>query len=121
MLEFVQIVSSPIGAFLVLALAAYLEVQCDACFQSGLYHSSGVGQIGWFIAGTVVLVCYSLFLELCQARFRQAYGYLCGSLLCRGAGQGDSWKQLCPLILEPASKYPVDGVEQLPRDSNQRL
>ena len=40
---------------------AYLEVQGDACFQSGLYLSAGMKQVGWFTAGTVVLVCYSLF------------------------------------------------------------
>ena len=38
-----------------------------------------------------------------------------------GLGQRDPWKQLCPLILEPASKYPVDGVKQLPRNSYECL
>jgi hypothetical protein len=37
------------------------------------------------------------------------------------SGQSDPWKQLCPLILQAASKYPVYGVEQLPRNSNERL
>lgn len=37
--QFSQFVSSPVGAFVVLAVAAYLEVQGDACFQSGLYQS----------------------------------------------------------------------------------
>jgi small multidrug resistance family-3 protein len=55
--QFSEIVSSPIGAFAVLALAAYREVQGDACFQSGLHHSSGTKQIGWFFAWTAVLVC----------------------------------------------------------------
>jgi len=31
-------------------------VQRDACFQSGLYHSTGMKQIVWFVAGTAVLV-----------------------------------------------------------------
>ena len=69
-----QIVSSPIGAFTVLALAAYLEVQGDACFQSGLRHSVGTKQIGWFVAGTVVLVCYSLFLNSSQIDFGKLLG-----------------------------------------------
>jgi hypothetical protein len=69
-----QIVSSPIGAFFVLALAAYLEVQGDACFQSGLYHSSGVKQIAWFAAGTAVLVCYSLFLNSSKIDFGKLLG-----------------------------------------------
>ena len=72
--QFSQIVSSPIGAFFVLALAAYLEVQGDACFQSGLYHSSGVKQIAWFAAGTVVLVCYSLFLNSSKVDFGKLLG-----------------------------------------------
>jgi hypothetical protein len=74
MSPFSQVVSSPIGAFVVLALAAYLEVQGDACFQSGLYHSSGAKQIGWFVTGTVVLVCYSLFLNASKIDFGKLLG-----------------------------------------------
>jgi hypothetical protein len=74
MTQFSQIVSTPIGAFFVLAIAAYLEVQGDACFQSGLYHSSGTKQIGWFVAGTVVLVCYSLFLNSSKIDFGKLLG-----------------------------------------------
>src|ERR1700744_3179230 len=69
-----QIVSSPFGVFAVLAFAAYLEVQGDACFQSGLYHSSGVKQIGWFVAGMLVLVCYSLFLNSSKIDFGKLLG-----------------------------------------------
>ena len=54
--SFPQITSSPIGTFIVLAIAAYLEVQGDACFQSGLYHSSGLRRVGWFLMGALVLV-----------------------------------------------------------------
>ena len=74
MSQFSQIVSSPIGVFAVLALAAYLEVQGDACFQSGLHHSAGVKQMGWFVAGTVVLVCYSLFLNSSKIDFGKLLG-----------------------------------------------
>jgi hypothetical protein len=72
--QFNQMVSSPIGIFAVLTLAAYLEVQGDACFQSGLHHSSGVRQIAWFIAGTAVLVCYSLFLNSSKIDFGKLLG-----------------------------------------------
>ena len=72
--QFSQIISSPVGAFVVLALAAYLEVQGDACFQAGLYHSSGAKQIGWFVAGTAVLVCYSLFLNSSKIDFGKLLG-----------------------------------------------
>ncbi len=69
-----QIVASPAGTFAVLALAAYLEVQGDACFQAGLYRSSGTKQIGWFLAGTVVLVGYSLFLNASKIDFGKLLG-----------------------------------------------
>jgi drug/metabolite transporter (DMT)-like permease len=69
-----QLVSSPVGAFVVLALAAYLEVQGDACFQSGLYHASGPRRLGWFLVGTVVLVCYSLFLNASKVDFGKLLG-----------------------------------------------
>jgi drug/metabolite transporter (DMT)-like permease len=72
--QFSQLFSTPVGAFLVLAVAAYLEVQRDACFQSGLYRSSGAKQIGWFVAGAVVLVCYSLFLNFSQIDFGKLLG-----------------------------------------------
>ncbi len=71
---FNQIVLTPIGVFVVLVLAAYLEVQGDACFQSGLYHFSGAKQIGWFITGALVLVCYSLFLNSSKIDFGKLLG-----------------------------------------------
>ncbi len=71
---FSQLVSSSAGTFVVLALAAFLEVQGDACFQAGLYHSSGAKQIGWFAAGTIVLVCYSLFLNSSRIDFGRLLG-----------------------------------------------
>jgi hypothetical protein len=37
------------------------------------------------------------------------------------SGQRDPWKQLCPLVLQAAPKYPVYSVQQLPRNSNERL
>jgi hypothetical protein len=72
--QFTQIVSSPLQAFVVLALAAYLEVQGDACFQAGLYHSSGGKRIGWFVAGAIVLVFYSLFLNSSKVDFGKLLG-----------------------------------------------
>jgi drug/metabolite transporter (DMT)-like permease len=69
-----QFVSNPIGAFLVLALAAYLEVQGDACFQSGLYHASGAKRLGWFVLGALVLVGYSLFLNASKVDFGKLLG-----------------------------------------------
>ena len=72
--QFSQVISMPIGGLIVLALAAYLEVQGDACFQAGLHHSSGSKQIGWFVAGTAVLGCYSLFLNYSRIDFAKLLG-----------------------------------------------
>jgi hypothetical protein len=72
--QLTQIVSTPVGTFAVLALAAYLEVQGDACFQSGLYHASGMRRVGWFLVGTAVLVCYSLFLNSSNIDFGKLLG-----------------------------------------------
>jgi hypothetical protein len=69
-----QIVSTPVGTFAVLALAAYLEVQGDACFQAGLYHASRMRRVGWFLAGTAVIVCYSLFLNSSNIDFGKLLG-----------------------------------------------
>ena len=72
--QFNRLISTPYGAFLILAIAAYLEVQGDACFQSGLHHASGAEQLGWFVAGAVVLVCYSLLLNSSRIDFGKLLG-----------------------------------------------
>ena len=69
-----QLISSPIGAFAVLALAAILEVFGDACFQSGLYRSSGTSRGLWFLAGTLILATYGLFVNLPQWDFGKLLG-----------------------------------------------
>ena len=50
-----QIVSSPLGAFGVLVVAASLEVLGDSFFQSGLYRSSGTTRAVWFGVGVGVV------------------------------------------------------------------
>jgi small multidrug resistance family-3 protein len=69
-----RVVASPFGAFTVLTLAACLEVFGDACFQSGLYRSSGATRIGWFIAGVALLGFYGLFVNLPQWDFGRLLG-----------------------------------------------
>jgi len=69
-----RFVSLPIGAFTVLALAALLEVFGDACFQSGLYRSTGTTRAGWFVAGTLVLASYGLFVNIPQWDFGKLLG-----------------------------------------------
>jgi drug/metabolite transporter (DMT)-like permease len=69
-----QLVSSPIGAFAVLAFAAFLEVSGDACFQSGLYRTSGATSTFWFSLGTLILAGYGLFVNLPQWDFGKLLG-----------------------------------------------
>ena len=71
---FSQLVSNPLGAFAVLALAAYLEVYGDACFSSGLWHATGARRAAWFLAGSLVLAGYSLFLNSSQIDFGKLLG-----------------------------------------------
>jgi hypothetical protein len=69
-----RFVSLPIGAFAVLSLAALLEVFGDACFQSGLYRSTGSTRAGWFVVGTLVLASYGLFVNIPQWDFGKLLG-----------------------------------------------
>jgi len=69
-----QVVSTPLGAFFVLLVAASLEVLGDSFFQSGLYRSTGVSRAGWFVVGIAVLGCYGLFVNLPQWDFGKLLG-----------------------------------------------
>jgi len=69
-----QLVESPIGAYTVLSFAAFLEVSGDACFQSGLYQSTGAMRGLWFLAGAVVLASYGFFVNLPQWDFGKLLG-----------------------------------------------
>lgn len=71
---FSQLVSTTGGAFLLLAIAAFLEVFGDACFQSAMYQSAGTKRVGWFLAGTLVLVFYSLFVNTPRWDFGKLLG-----------------------------------------------
>ncbi len=71
---FNQLVASPAGAFLLLAIAAVLEVFGDDCFQSAMYQSAGAKRAGWFLAGTLVLVFYSLFVNTPKWDFGKLLG-----------------------------------------------
>jgi drug/metabolite transporter superfamily protein YnfA len=69
-----QMVGSPLGAALVLVVAASLEVFGDSFFQSGLHRSSGVHRAVWFMAGIAVLGLYGLFVNLPQWDFGRLLG-----------------------------------------------
>jgi multidrug transporter EmrE-like cation transporter len=69
-----QVVASPIGAFVVLVVAASLEVLGDSFFQSGLYRSTGAHRGMWFAAGVAVLGFYGLSVNLPQWDFGKLLG-----------------------------------------------
>lgn len=71
---FSRILVSPLGVFTVLALAAYLEVYGDACFQNALFHATGSRKILGFATGTAVLALYSLFLNSSRLDFGKLLG-----------------------------------------------
>jgi len=71
---FNQLASSTGGAFVLLAVAAFLEVFGDACFQSAMYQSTGVKRAGWFVAGSLVLIFYSLFVNTPKWDFGRLLG-----------------------------------------------
>jgi hypothetical protein len=69
-----QVVSSPIGAFVVLVVAASLEVLGDSFFQSGLYRATGGHRGMWFVAGVAVLGVYGWSVNLPQWDFGKLLG-----------------------------------------------
>lgn len=69
-----NLVSSSLGAFAVLIIAALLEVSGDACFQSGLYLATGATRVLWILAGTMVLATYGLFVNLPRWDFGKLLG-----------------------------------------------
>jgi hypothetical protein len=69
-----QLAASPLGAFVVLSMAAFLEVTGDACFQSGLYKTTGAERGLWFLGGALVLATYGVFVNLPQWDFGKLLG-----------------------------------------------
>ena len=69
-----HLVASPLGAFMVLSIAAFLEVSGDACFQSGLYKAAGAERGLWFLGGGLILVIYGFFVNLPQWDFGKLLG-----------------------------------------------
>jgi len=68
-----QAISTPLGAFVVLAIAATLEVLGDSYFSSGL-KTSGIPRVQWFLIGTLVLAFYGFFVNLPQWDFGKLLG-----------------------------------------------
>lgn len=69
-----RLLSNPLGAFVVLALAAFLEAFGDSFFQVGLHRTSGMGRVAPFIAGTAVLAAYGLLVNMPRWNFGRLLG-----------------------------------------------
>jgi len=68
------VVSNPMGALGVLAVAALLEAWGDSLFQTGLYRSSGIGRIIALLAGVSVLAIYGAVVNLPHWHFGRLIG-----------------------------------------------
>jgi small multidrug resistance family-3 protein len=69
-----RLVSNPVGAFTVLALAAFLEAHGDSFFQVGLHRSAGVGRVLPFVFGTVILALYGMVVNVPRWEFGKLLG-----------------------------------------------
>lgn len=66
--------STHVITFSLLSGAALLEVLGDSCFQSAIHRSSGLGRIGWFALGALLLALYGLFVNLPHWDFGRLLG-----------------------------------------------
>jgi hypothetical protein len=69
-----RLISTPLGMFGLLALAAALEAWGDSFFQVSFYRSSGPGRPLAFLAGTAVLACYGSVVNLPRWDFGKLLG-----------------------------------------------
>jgi len=69
-----RFVGHPLGAFVTLTLAAFLEAHGDSFFQQGMRGSSGVGRVWPFVFGTVVLALYGTVVNVPQWDFGKLLG-----------------------------------------------
>lgn len=69
-----RLVANPLGAVLVLSLAALLEAWGDSFFQVGFYRSSGAGRAGALLAGALVLAAYGSVVNVPQWDFGKLLG-----------------------------------------------
>ena len=69
-----RLVSNPLGAFGVLALAALLEAWGDSLLQSSFYRSTGTERVLAFVAGAIVLAGYGSVVNLPRWEFGRLIG-----------------------------------------------
>jgi hypothetical protein len=69
-----RLVANPLGAMLVLCLAAFLEAWGDSFFQVSFYRSSGVARVAAFVAGCAVLGAYGSVVNVPRWEFGKLLG-----------------------------------------------
>jgi hypothetical protein len=69
-----HIVAHRSGAFLVLLLAAFLEVYGDSSFQTAIYRSSGISRTSAFLVGAASLAAYGLVVNVPRWDFGKLLG-----------------------------------------------
>ncbi len=69
-----SVVAHPVGAFILLTLAAFLEAFGDSLFQSGLYRSAGAARGLFFVCGAVVLALYGFTVNIPHWDFGKLLG-----------------------------------------------
>lgn len=69
-----RVVGNPLGAFAVLAVAAFLEVLGDSFFQVGMHRAHGAGRVLPLATGIVVLACYGAVVNVPRWDFGKLLG-----------------------------------------------
>lgn len=69
-----RLVSNPIGALVVLALAAFLEAMGDSLMHTSFYRASGMGRVLAFAAGAAVLTTYGATVNVPRWDFGRLIG-----------------------------------------------
>ena len=69
-----QIAAHPVGAFILLAFAAFLEVFGDSFFQAGIYHATGSARLWSFALGIAILAFYGFTVNVPRWDFGRLLG-----------------------------------------------
>ena len=69
-----RLVSTPLGALLVFALAAFLEAFGDSFFQIGLHRSAGAGRVLALASGVAVMTAYASLVNVPRWDFGRLIG-----------------------------------------------
>lgn len=69
-----RLVQNPLGALVVLAVAAFLETWGDSFFQAAFYRSTGLVRVLLLAVGTVVLGLYASIVNIPRWHFGKLLG-----------------------------------------------